>query len=309
MSSYRHIFGPVPSRRFGRSLGVDLSVLKTCSIDCIFCQLGRTTCKTLERKEYVPVEEVKEELLAWKNAGGEADYITLSGSGEPTLHVGFGDVLSFIREHFSVPSVLLSNGTLFALPEVRAGAGRADIVKLSLSAWDEDSFRRMNRPHEGLDFESCVQGMQTFRREYRGKIWLEVFLVDGVNSSLDEVEKIARLAETIQPDEVQLNTAVRPPAESGVRPVTREHLEECAQLFRPAATVIASFPAHVGGTFKVNRETILDLLRRRPCTARQMAEVFGMHVNEIAKYTGELMRSGKIQSEYSNEDVYFLIRE
>ncbi|MDD4734785.1 MAG: radical SAM protein [Kiritimatiellae bacterium] len=308
MNKYRHIFGPVPSRRFGRSLGVDLSVLKTCTIDCVFCQLGRTTCKTLEQKEYVPIEEVKQELLAWQASGGEADYITLSGSGEPTLHGSFGDILSFIKEQFSTPSVLLTNGTLLYRPEVRASAARADVVKISLSAWDDDSFQRVNRPHESLNLEQCIEGMRAFRQEYAGRIWMEVFLIDGVNSALADVEKIARLIEPIYPDEIQLNTAVRPPAESGVRPVAREHLEQCARLFHPKATVIASFPAHAGGTFKVNQDTILDLLRRRPCTARQMAEVFGMHVNEIAKYTGELMRTGKIRTEYRNADVYFLVR-
>ncbi len=308
MNRYRYLFGPVPSRRFGRSLGVDLSVMKTCTIDCIFCQLGRTTNRTLERRAYVPVETVKQELLAWKNAGGTADYLTLSGSGEPTLHAAFGDVLDFMRAHFSIPSVLLSNGTLFYLPEVRAAAGRADVVKLSLSAWDADSFARVNRPHEALCFERCVEGMQHFRREFPGRIWLEVFLVEGVNDAEADVERIARLAETIRPDEVHVNTAVRPPAEAGVRPVGRETLERAARMFRPEGVVIGDSAPHTDQEFQINRDTILDMLRRRPCTARQMGEVFGMHVNEISKYTGELMRGGLIQSEYRNGDVYYFIR-
>jgi len=129
MNRYRHLFGPVPSRRLGRSLGVDLTPFKTCTLDCIFCQLGHTTNKTLDRKEYVPVVAVEAELETWIKEGGKADYITLSGSGEPTLHTRFGEVLQFVRDQTAIPTALLSNGTLFWLPEVREAARHADIVK------------------------------------------------------------------------------------------------------------------------------------------------------------------------------------
>ena len=152
MTTYRHVFGPVPSRRFGRSLGVDLTPLKTCSFNCVFCQLGPTPRTTLERREYVPVQSVKNEILRWRDAGGTADYATLSGSGEPTLHSGFGEVLRFLKAELPCSAVLLTNGSLLHLPEVRAAAAEADVAKLSLSAWDDDSFRQINRPHPDLDF-------------------------------------------------------------------------------------------------------------------------------------------------------------
>jgi len=305
MSSYHYLFGPVPSRRFGRSLGVDLTPMKTCSLDCIFCQLGPTPRPTLLRREYVPTAKVISELRQWHQAGGQADYITLSGSGEPTLHSRFGEVLGFIRKEMPFPSVLLSNGTLFGRPEVREAAQNADIVKLSLSAWDDISFQQLNRPHSGIHLEEMVKGMRTFRKMYTGKIWLEVFLIHGLNTSSRAIEQIARKAATIAPDTIHLNTAVRPPAEASVQPLTREAMEAIAPRFQPPASIIAGFPKHSGVKIKANEQQILEMLRRRPCTGRQIAEAFDMHINEVSKYTGALIRSHQIDSEIQEKETYF----
>ena len=305
MSSYRYIFGPVPSRRFGRSLGVDLTPLKTCSFDCIFCQLGPTPRNTLERREYVSTQAVKEELLRWRNEGGQADVVTLSGSGEPTLHSHFGDVLQFAKRELFLPSVLLTNGSLLYLPEVREAARHADVAKISLSAWNDASFRNINRPHADLDFERSVQGMREFRRLFSGEIRLEVFLVAGLNDAPEAVDRIATLAESIAPDKIQLNTAVRPPAESTVRPVDRETLDALVARFRPHAEVIADFSVRPGSVVAVHETDILDMLRRRPCTARQMADIFGMHLNEVAKYTGHLLRENRIQALPRGGEIYY----
>lgn len=304
-SRYRYLFGPVPSRRFGRSLGVDLTPLKTCSFDCVFCQLGHTSHKTLDRRAYVPIADVRSELLHWREGGGAADYISLSGSGEPTLHTEFGDILTFIKKEFSIPAVLLSNSSLFWLAEVREAALSADIAKLSLSAWDSDSFRRINRPHPELEFDRCLEGLRSFRGAFRGKLWLEVFLVEGVNSSPDAVRKIAAVAETISPDEVHLNTVARPPAEKTVVAVSAAAMEEYAGLFRPRARVIAGFPTRCGEDVRANEDSILDLLRRRPCTSRQIADAFGMHINEVSKYTGDLVRARRIRTVWSGGEIYF----
>jgi len=302
---YHYLFGPVPSRRFGSSLGVDLTPIKTCSLDCIFCQLGHTPEKTITRREYVPTEEVLSELSHWHQEGGETDYITLSGSGEPTLHSRFGEVLRFIRDSLPFPSVLLSNGTFFGCPEVREAAQAADIVKLSLSAWDNESFQQVNRPHEGIDLDQMIEGMCTFRKAYTGKIWLEVFLIPDLNTSPDAIRQIARLARSIKPDAIHLNTAVRPPADASVQAMTREAMERIAPQFQPPATIIAGFPKHSGIQIEANEDRILNMLRRRPCTARQIAEAFAMHINEVSKYTGALLRSHQIASDIRNQETYF----
>src|SRR5450830_1593621 len=166
MSSFKYLFGPVPSRRFGLSLGVDLLPRKTCTLDCIFCEVGPTTHRTLVRKEYVPTEEVLKELAAWFALNLKADFITVTGSGEPTLHTRFGDVLSAIRaqervrSHGRVRSALLTNSTLFHLPEVRSCAALAEVVKVSLSAWDQASFEAITRPHADLSFDRLVDGLR-----------------------------------------------------------------------------------------------------------------------------------------------------
>jgi wyosine [tRNA(Phe)-imidazoG37] synthetase (radical SAM superfamily) len=305
MAKKRNIFGPVPSRRFGRSLGVDLTPHKTCSLDCVFCQLGRTTDKTINREEYVPTQDVIQEIDEWIKTEEEADYITLSGSGEPTLHLHFGEVLRSIRDKSTIPAVLLTNGTLLYLPEVRDAASHADIVKVSLSAWDQASYGRVNRPHPQLKFHQLVEGQKAFRRQFRGELWMEVFLVQGMNSSPSEVSRIASLAGEIKPDRIQLNTAVRPPAEGFAESLSMERMLSLCHLFYPNAEVIAEFELEKDSKMQINKETVLSMLRRRPCTASQIASVFGMHINEVAKYLGNLMSSGQIREERRNNTLYY----
>ena len=303
---YRYLFGPVPSRRFGRSLGVDLTPYKTCSLDCIFCQLGRTTQKTVVRKEYVPTDVVLSELQEWLNKDGEADYITLSGSGEPTLHSRFGEVLEFIRKNSKIPAVLLSNGTMLNLPEVRDAADRANIVKCSLSAWNQTSYEWVNRPHPQLHFDGLIKGQKDFRKRFKGQFWMEIFLIAGINSIPANVRKIADLAKEIGPDRIQLNTAVRPPSEDYATPLSEKRMEALTDLFHPPAEIIAEFKPKHSNHVRANEDTILSMLERRPCTADQIADAFDMHLNEVSKYLGKLVRTGQIISELKNRDVYYL---
>jgi len=309
MHKYKYRFGSVPSRRLGRSLGVDLTPFKTCTLDCIFCQLGPTTNTTISRAEYAPVWHVESELDAWIKNGGTADHITLAGSGEPTLHSRFGDVLRFARDRSAIPTALLSNGTLFWMPEVREAAKQAHIVKLSLSAWDQFSFVRINRPDPKLKFECVVEGQRAFRDQFPGKLWIEVFLIDGMNTTLPDVEKIAALVKTIGPDEIQLNTAVRPPSEEGVFAVPRSVMESLAGMFTPAAKVIAEFPSEGTADMEANEETILAMLKRRPCTSQQIAAAFGMHPNEVSKYVGRLARMDKIRAQGTGPEAYYVVVE
>lgn len=308
MRNYRYLFGPVPSRRFGRSLGIDLTPYKTCSLDCIFCQLGRTTTKTLIRKEYVPVKEVIKEIDNWLKTNGNADYITLSGSGEPTLHSRFGEIIEFVREKSKIPVALLTNGTTLYLPEVRSAASRANVVKISLSAWDESSFSGINRPCRECYFGRLIEGERLFRNEFDGVIWMEVFLLWGVNSIPADMRKIAALAEAIAPDRIQLNTAVRPPAEKFAVALPQERMAELTRLFKPPAEVIAEFSTNQVVDIQADENVILAMLQRRPCTAEQIAEVFSMHINEASKYLGNLMRTGQIRSEYKEKSIHYIVK-
>jgi wyosine [tRNA(Phe)-imidazoG37] synthetase (radical SAM superfamily) len=304
--TYNHLFGPVPSRRFGQSLGVDLTPYKTCSFDCVFCQLGHTVNKTLHRRNYVPTDAVLAELDAWFGADGKADYITLSGAGEPTLHSQFGEVIKYIRKNGSIPAALLTNGTLLYLPEVRQAACEANVVKISLSVWDQTSYEQVNRPHPHLRFDPLIEGQKAFRAQFKGQLWLEVFLIRGINSRPDQVRKIAALAEKIAPDKIHLNTAVRPSSENFVTPLSKEALSALAPLFQPGAQVTAEFATEHLKHVQANQETILTMLQRRPCTANQIAQGFDMHLNTVSKYLGKLMRTHQIRSERRNTDMYYV---
>ena len=309
MGKYKYLFGPVPSRRLGRSLGVDLSPFKTCSLNCVFCQLGLTSEKTLDRKEYVPTEEVLSELTRWLKTEGRADYITLAGSGEPTLHTRFGEVLDFIRQNSTIPAALLTNGTMLHLPEVRESAAIAQVVKVSLSAWDQASYEWVNRPHAQLRFDDLVEGQKAFRAQFKKDLWMEVFLMGGINAFPSDVKKIAALAKEIGPDRIQLNTVVRPPAEDFAAPLTRDRLEKLTVLFDPIAEVIAEFKTDQVDPIPANQETILSMLQRRPCTSDQIADTFGMHLNEVSKYLGNLMRTKQIRTERKDGEVYYAAEE
>ena len=303
---YKYLFGPVPSRRLGRSLGVDLVPFKTFSFECIFCQLGRTTHKTAERREYAPADAILGELADWLKSGGEADVITLAGSGEPTLNSEFGRIIEFVRRKSSIPVALLTNGSLLSDPEVRRQAAQADIVKVSLSAWNTASLQRINRPHPGLDFARLVEGQRQFRREFQGRLWMEVFLVWGLNTAARDVSAVARWAKQIHPDKIQLNTAVRPPCEAFARLVPPNRMKALARLFAPPADVIAEYSSDRSAGVQATEIEVLAMIERRPCTLDQICRVFGLHRNEAAKYTGKLVRTGQAREQRREGRIYYL---
>lgn len=292
----KHVFGPVPSRRLGRSLGVDLVPFKTCSSDCIYCQLGRTTRKTSERREWLPMDAVLEELKPALAA--KPEYITLSGSGEPTLHSRLGEIIERIKTLTDIPVAVLTNGSLLWQAEVRAEVELADVVMPSLDAPDPERYEFINRPYPDLTFERLIYGLEAFRRQFTGKYWLEVMLLGGYTSLPAQVRHLAALTRRIRPDKVQLNTAVRPPAEEYAMAVPPERLAELAQYFKPRAEVIAEHRGR-GATpeRQPSQQAILGLLQRRPCTVEDLVRGLGMKPAELLKTLDELNAQGRVQSE------------
>ena len=307
-NSYKYLFGPVPSRRLGRSLGVDLIPFKTCTMNCRFCQLGDSDCALSERAEYIPMAEVLAELVQWNESDGQADHITLAGSGEPTLHASFGEVLRWIKNNTTIASVLLSNGTLFHLPEVRAAAALADKVKVTLSAWDKASFQQIHRPAPGVTFEQLVEGERAFRQEFSGELSVEVFIVEGMNSAISDVEKIAALVETINPDRIDLNTAVRPPADSGVQAISPEQLAELAKILGPKAEGVASFKKPSAPALEVTPEALLGLIQRHPATAAQLAKDYNAPLDSILKTLDALVAEESLCTEERDGETYYFHR-
>ena len=307
--TFKYLFGPVASRRFSLSLGVDLAPRKTCTFNCAFCEVGPTTCLTMERKEYVPLDEVKHELAEWRHGGGQADFVTVTGSGEPTLHTGFGDILDFIKAEIKIRSALLTNSTLLYLPEVRRAALSADVIKVTLSAWDDDSFRKLARPHGDLRFASVVEGLQRLRSEYPGAIWMEIFVVPNLNSSMDQLRAVAVLARTIKPDRIQLNTAVRPTAAGKVGAVSAHFLHEISTLFEPRAEVIARFEGKESAGRNVERDMVLAMLKRRPCTTADVAASFSLDPAETARVLRQMVDEKSVRIEERDGEEYFIGRE
>jgi wyosine [tRNA(Phe)-imidazoG37] synthetase (radical SAM superfamily) len=304
----RFVYGPVPSRRLGRSLGVDLVPFKTCSYDCVYCQLGPTTVKTTELAEYVPVDGVLAELAEKLRSGSRPDYIGLAGSGEPTLHSRIGDIISGIKALTSVPVAVLTNGSLLWRPEVRAGLAKADLVLPSLDAGTPSTFERVNRPHPDITFERMTDGLLTFAREFTGEIRLEVFVLSGITDGPDEVRRIAAFADKMRPARVQLNTASRPAAEAGAVAVPAKALEKLRGLFSTPSEVIAEShapePSGSAESGDVEAE-IVALLGRRPCTVEGIAAGLSLRPNDVLKHLDVLLGRGAIRSERRDGALYY----
>ena len=304
----RHVFGPVPSRRLGRSLGVDLVPFKTCTYDCIYCQLGRTTHKTIERKERVPLEHVLCEVKA--GLVSRPDYITLSGSGEPTLHSRIGEVIDRIKLMTDIKVAVLTNGSLLWQEELRRELLNADLVIPSLDAGDESMFRAVNRPHDDISFDRLLSGLAAFRDQFHGAYWLEVLLLDGHTAIENELEKLARHVDRLQPDRVQLNTVSRPPAESFASGVPPERMEKLAAKFSPPAEVIASHHVRGAGSLHAAAEdAIIEMLRRRPCTLEDIADGLGLHRNEVIKHIQKLTSQRVLTQSRLGHEVYYDVTE
>lgn len=290
----RYVFGPVPSRRLGRSLGVDLVPMKTCPFDCLYCQLGSTTCCSVERREWVPVAEVLRQLESRLDSA--PDYITLSGSGEPTLYRRIGELIEGIRAMTDIPVAVLTNGALLWQPDVRRDLAGAQLVVPSLDACDEETFRAVNRPHASLSYSQVVEGLIALREEFQGQYWLEVFLLEGYTATSGAVRALAGQVRRIRPHRVQLNTVTRPPADGAAVAVSRDRMEAFAGYFDPPAEVIADFRTEEhAAQCRAGCGDVLQLLQRRPCTAGDIARGLGIHVNETLKYVEELLARGEIE--------------
>jgi wyosine [tRNA(Phe)-imidazoG37] synthetase (radical SAM superfamily) len=306
---YKYLYGPVPSRRLGRSLGVDIIPFKTCTLDCIYCQLGKTTCKTIQRKEYVPVNDVLAELKLTLDAGLEADYITIGGSGEPTLHSGIGRLIEGIKKLTKIPVALLTNGTLFYIPQVRADCAGADVILPSLDAGDEATFDKVNRPVGEITFSRLVDGLCVLRKEYKGLIWLEVFLIEHFNTESPQIDKIADAIKRISPDKVHLNTAVRPTSEPGVEKVSVEKLESIARQISTNCEVIADFvSSRCGRATDSISQSVFSILKRRPCSLNDLCSALGLSAADIMTCVEALEKQGEIHSQTKAGQTFFKVR-
>jgi wyosine [tRNA(Phe)-imidazoG37] synthetase (radical SAM superfamily) len=310
-SMYKHIFGPVPSRRLGMSLGVDLVPHKVCSLNCVYCECGPTSRHTLERKEYVPLEELKEELDHYFSHHPDPEIITLSGAGEPTLHAGMGEIILYLKSlRPEVPVAVITNSTLLSDAGVRKELMRSDIVLPSLDAATEETFRKINRPVRHFSVENVIRGLADFRKEYRGAFWLEVLILPGYNDNEENIAALDRAIRIIKPHKVQLNTLDRPGVIAGLVPADRDLLEGIMDTWGlDQVEIVAPFrERHPGEGYRSDMEAaILETLSRRPCTTDDLGKILGLSLLEVNKYLRNLEASGRVKSSRQERGVFYRI--
>jgi wyosine [tRNA(Phe)-imidazoG37] synthetase (radical SAM superfamily) len=302
----KYIFGPVPSRRLGLSLGVDVIPKKLCSLDCVYCEVGVTDKRGLARKEYLPANEILAEVKEVIAEYPGLDHITISGSGEPTLNSKIGDIIRGIKQMTTVPVAVLTNGTLLDNPDVRRDLMDADIVSPSMDAVSADVFEKVDRPNPNLRIDTIIDGIKTFRKEYKGRMWIEILFVKGMNDHDEEVLKMKQVLDEIQPEKIHLNTVIRPPAYAIAQPVGEDRLKEIQKILGDRSEIVGVFKeTHKTIEHNADGQAILALLKRRAMTIDQMTESLAMRKEEIIISLEQLDLAKFIKSYQFNGEEYY----
>lgn len=308
----KYLFGPVHSRRLGVSLGVDLMPFKTCSMDCVYCECGATTDLTAERREYVPTGEVIAELDGYLKDAPSLDVITFSGSGEPTLHSGIGDIIRHLKEHYpQYRIVVLTNGSLFWMEEVRKAVIDADILVPSLDAVTEDAVNGINRPAEGITAAKILGGLAALRREYSGELRLEVFVVPGMNDSDSELNKLKQACEAIRPDSIQLNTLDRPGTVETVGKASPALIEHVTRMLYPLPVEVIGKPDYSREVSPILGDTegaIIRTLSRRPSTSDDLAKSLDIRLGEVIKILTRMIDEGRVEEKIQERGTFYCLK-
>lgn len=304
-----YIFGPVPSRRLGLSLGVDLIPHKTCTFDCLYCEVGRTTSRTITGSPLAPVDEILRQLE--KRIGECTPHvITLAGSGEPTLHSEIDHIISGIRKLTDTRIVILTNGSLFWDETVRKRVLGADLIMPTLSSAFSRTFQTIHRPHGELTLDRIVEGLKQLRMEFSGMIYLEVILLAGINDTDEEVGAMKPLIQTIQPEKIQLNTVVRPPADSCAKALDSTRLEEIKLFLGERAEIVVDMGAEKGWMkLDTKGEGLLEMVRRRPLRPKDMANSLGLTIDEVESLVRGLLIKGYLRRQDHSGEIFYMNNE
>ncbi|NLH48991.1 MAG: radical SAM protein [Myxococcales bacterium] len=305
------LFGPVPSRRLGLSLGIDVVPHKTCSYDCVYCEVGKTTHHTLCRKSYLPEDEIIAQLDRFFSENhGPLDFVTFSGSGEPTLNLALGKFIQRVKSITTTPIAVLTNGSLLTDAQVRKDLSSADLVMPSLDTVRASTFERLNNPASGLRIADIAQGLRNFVEDFTGRCWVEVLLVKGINDSPAEIEALTDTLAWIAPEKVQLTTVYRPSRTAGVEPVDPASLENIAHNLaaRVNVEIVGDFSTthHLDGLEKTHLR-IATMLRIRPMTLEELTMATGLRTAEMTKLLALLAQTGTIVEIRFKNRQYFTL--
>ena len=304
----KHVFGPVPSRRLGYSLGVDILPAKYCTYDCIYCQIGKTTNKEIVRQSFFDPDVIVGEIIEKISSTQPLDFITFSGSGEPTLNSDLRIMIKDIKKRTGIPVAVITNGSLLCQEDVREDLLDADVVLPSLDAVSEDIFRYINRPHLMLDIEEIIEGMKLFRRDYTKVIWLEIMLIKNVNNEPDELKRMKEIVAGLGADRVQLNTVTRPPSEESTGKLQNNELAGICELFGPSCEIICSFE----GSSEMPSQTewskiIIETLKRHPLTLDDIIKITNMSYYQAKNKLLAMEKQGLIKSYSFDNNLFFII--
>jgi wyosine [tRNA(Phe)-imidazoG37] synthetase (radical SAM superfamily) len=300
-----HIFGPVPTRRLGLSLGVDLIPSKTCTYNCIYCEVGRTTCHTMDVDSFIPLDEIAKELdIALEK--NRPDTITLAGSGEPTLNSSIDEIIKVIRKKTDTKIALLTNGSLLWKEDVLRKVLSVDIILPTLSTVFDETFTAIHRPCSGLNTTTLIKGLRDLKKSYRGAIFLEVILLSGLNDSDKEIEGLNQVITEISPDKIQLNTVIRPPFDKRAKPVNALRMDQIRNFFGGRAEIVA-YAHHEKNTVKHDSGwvSVVEMARRRPVRLSDIATALHSSTEDTESLVKELLLKGKIvEQEHEGETFY-----
>lgn len=305
MNEAKYLFGPVPSRRLGKSLGISPIPEKTCNYSCIYCQLGRTKHMITERREFFPLEEIVAEFEHYLTDGPEFDVVTIVGEGEPTLYSRLGDLIQQVKQRTQKPVAVITNGALLTDPQVRSELMGADIVLPSLDACDPGSFRMIDRPCGLLDYEEIQKGLIQFSKEYQGELWLEIMLVGGINDDDAALDSFASILRQMRYDRVYLNTPVRPPAEGFVHAPSEERVQAAVKKLSAISIdmlVSGSFFSELSDPY----EAVLSICRRHPMNQFEIdAFLDSRNVKDKEELVRRLQQDSRVQPvEYKGITTY-----
>lgn len=304
-----YFYGPVPSRRLGFSLGVDVTSKQTCSFDCIYCQLGRSSKKTIRRFTYVKLKDFEKELRSIVKAKTKIDFVTISGSGEPTLHKGLDRIIKSIKKitRNKHPVCVITNSSLLYRKQIRKELLSADVIMPSLDAVSNRIFRKINRPYSRLKISNIIEGLIKFRKQFKGKIWLEIMLVKGINDTISEAKKFKEAVLRIKPDKVQLNMPVRP-SEIKCSIPSLEQIHKISNIIDRNIEVInlPNYSKYQKAQNKDKEKKILEFLKVRPATLQDLSSALGLNASEVLKYVDYLTRNNKLKQKTQNNKKYFV---
>ena len=300
------VFGPVPSRRLGFSLGVDIIPRKCCSFDCIYCQVGKTTQKEVERRSFSDPGLIVTQAVERVGEGRRIDFISLSGSGEPTLSADIGEIIRAIKRKTPIPLAVITNGSLLFREDVRRDIAAADVVLPSLDATGDAVFERINRPHPTLSFTQLVEGLRAFRRGYKGKIWLEIMLIKGINNNAEHIDIFKQIVSRLSADKVQLNTIARPPLEETACGLDDAELLSFAHALGNGCEIIPAFEGRSRAQKTEQwRESVLATLTRRSLSLEDIVRTTGVSPTEARAGLDRLVEEGKIRLVRFNDKWFY----